>query len=214
MVVLRTVIRLIAVGGINAALWLIVGIMGFYMFSRPALAVRHTPGAHQEMFGYRQIKPVDTVLVRVMYEGALMLLLAVLVFSGAALFGLDVIPADPLSVLEAFFGMYLLGVGFALSLSVTGEMLPEINKIFRYLMFPLYLSSGVIIPIASLPKVYRDWLMLNPLAHGLEAARLGFAPYYHAVPNVSVAYLYGFAIVLIFFGLALQRRFAEALVTR
>ncbi len=76
----------------------------------------------------------------------------------------------------------------------------------------MYFLSGVVLPIASVPQPYRGWLLLNPVAHGLEAARLAFAPYYHAIPELSVAYLYGFALVSIFLGLALQVRFANRMV--
>jgi capsular polysaccharide transport system permease protein len=56
--------------------------------------------------------------------------------------------------------------------------------------------------------------LFNPIAHGLEAARLGFAAHYHAVPELSLGYLYGFALVSVFFGLALHRRFALRLITQ
>jgi capsular polysaccharide transport system permease protein len=56
--------------------------------------------------------------------------------------------------------------------------------------------------------------MLNPVAHGLEAARLGFAPLYGAVEGTSVGYLYGFATTLLALGLALQVRFSMRLLAR
>jgi capsular polysaccharide transport system permease protein len=42
-----------------------------------------------------------------------------------------------------------------------------------------------------MPQPYRDMLMFNPIAHGLELVRAAFFPYYHAVPGISSAYLYG-----------------------
>jgi capsular polysaccharide transport system permease protein len=91
---------------------------------------------------------------------------------------------------------------------------PELGRLIDFVMTPLYLISGVILPLSSVPQPYRDWLMLNPVAHGLEAVRLGFSPYYHAVPGLSISYLYGFSLVSIFLGLALHRRFAIRLVTQ
>ncbi len=80
------------------------------------------------------------------------------------------------------------------------------------LMRPLYIFSGVIFPIKAIPPPYRDWLMLNPLAHGLEVARLGFAPYYQAVPAVSIQYVYTSALVVLLLGLALQVGFSKRMV--
>src|SRR3546814_5019966 len=74
-------------------------------------------------------------------------------------------------------------------------------------MMPLYFISGVMFPLASIPEPYREWLLLNPIAHGLEEARSGFAPYYHAAPGVSISYIYEFAFISIFIGLLLHRRF-------
>lgn len=214
MLFIFTVIRMRVVGGIEITVWLMVGLLAFFMFRRTATQAMTAVGSNQALFAYRQVKPVDAVLVRAGLEGFLMILIAIILFTGAGLFGIDILPADPLAVLEAFFGLWLVGLGFGLMASVAIELVPEIGNLIRFAMRPLYLLSGVIIPIAAVPQPYRDWLLLNPVAHGLEAARLGFAPYYHAVPELSIAYVYGFALVSIFLGLALHERFATRLVTQ
>ena len=143
-----------------------------------------------------------------------MVVVSIILFAGAALYGLDVTPADPIAVLQAFLGMWLVGLGFGLVVSAVSTLVPELGEIIKLAMTPLYFLSGVIYPIASAPPPYREWLMLNPLAHGLEAARLGFAPYYQAVPELNIGYLYGFALVNIFLGLSLHVRFASRLAAK
>jgi len=207
-------IRMRTVGGIETAVWLLAGMLAFLMFRRTASRTQNAVSSNQGLFAYRQVKPVDTVLVRAALEGFLMMMVALVLFSGAALFGVDVLPDDPLGVLEAFFGLWLVGVGFGLMASVGGELIPELNKLLGFIMMPMYLISGVIFPIASVPQPYRDWLMLNPVAHGVEASRLGFATYYHAVPELSIAYIYNFALVAIFLGLALHVRYQTRLIAR
>ena len=208
-----TVIRLRIVSGIDTPIWIMVGLLAFFMFRRPAQQGMSAVGANQALFTYRQVKPVDTVLVRVGLEGFLMVLVAVIVLLGAHLYGFVVVPADPLAVLEAFFALWLVALGFGLVSSVAREMVPELGRFIGMTLRPLYFLSGVVFPLASIPRPYREWLMLNPVAHGLEVTRLAFAPYYNAVPETSLAYMYGFALVTIFFGLALHRRFAVRLVT-
>jgi len=209
-----TVVRARIVGGIETPLWLMVGLLAFFMFKRAGMQAMNAVGANQALFAYRQVKPVDTVLTRAALEGFLMLLVAILLFAGAGLLGIAIIPADPLAVFEAFFALWLLGLGFGLGASVAAVLVPEFAKLIGLIMIPLYFLSGVIFPIASVPLPYREWLMLNPVAHGLEATRLGFAPYYQAVPEMNIAYLYGCALVSIFFGLALHTRFALRLATK
>lgn len=214
MLLIYTVIRVRTVGGIDTTIWLMVGMLAFFMFRRTATQVTGAISANLALFTYRQVKPVDAVLVRGGLEGFLMIVVASILLTGAALFGHSVMPADPLTVLEAFFGLWLVGMGFGLVASVAGELVPELGRVINFVMMPLFLVSGVILPLASVPLPHRDWLMLNPVAHGLEAVRLGFSPYYHAVPGMSISYLYGFALVSIFLGLALHRRFALRLLTQ
>ncbi len=209
-----TVIRVRLVGGIDTAVWIMVGLLAFFMFRRTATQAMNAVEANQALFAYRQVKPVDAVLVRAGLEGFLMILVAVILFTGAGLYGLAIIPADPLAVLEAMVGLWLVGAGFGLMASVVKDLVPELGKIIELAMMPLYFLSGVIFPIAAVPQPYRDWLLLNPVAHGLEAARLGFSPYYQAVPELSIAYIYSFALGTIFLGLALHVRFANRLTTQ
>lgn len=207
-------IRMHVVGGVDTAVWLMVGMLAFFMFKRTATQAQNAVDANQALFAYRQVKPVDTVLVRAALEGFLMVLVATILFGGAGLFGIGIVPADPLAVLEAFFGLWLLGLGLGLMASVAIELVPELGKFLDLTMTPLYFFSGVVFPIASVPLPYRDWLLFNPVVHGLEAARLGFAPHYHAVPGLSIAYTYSFALLGIFLGLALHVRFAMRLIAK
>lgn len=214
MLFIFSVIRMRSVGGIDTTVWLMVGLLAFLMFRRTGTQAQNAVSSNQGLFTYRQVKPVDTVLVRAILEGFLAMLVSLILFIGAAILGITVVPVDPLSVLEAFFGLWLLGMGFGLIASVVGELIPEVGKMIGFAMTPLYFASGVLFPITVVPQPYRDWLMFNPIVHGLDAARLGFAPYYHAVPGLSVAYVYGFALVTIFFGLALHAKYSTRLVTQ
>jgi capsular polysaccharide transport system permease protein len=214
MLFIFTVIRVRTVGGIDTVLWLMAGMLGFFMFRRTGTQVSNAINSNKSLFTYRQVLPIDTALVRALLEGFLMTFIAGILLAGAALLGHSVLPADPLAVLEAFFGLWLFGLGFGLVASVASELVPELGRVIHFIMMPMYLLSGVIFPLSAVPLPYREWLMYNPVAHGLEAARLGFAPHYHAVPELSIPYMYFFALVSIFWGLALQRRFALRLVTQ
>ena len=209
-----TVIRLRTVGGIDTPVWILVGLLAFFMFRRPAGQGMSAVTANQALFSYRQVKPVDTVLARVCLEGFLMLVIAIILFMGSGLFGLAIMPADPLAVLEAFFGLWLIGLGFGLVTSVASTIVPELGKTILLLMTPLYFLSGVIFPLSKVPLPYREWLMFNPLAQGIEATRLAFAPHYQAVPELDISYVFKFAVIIIFLGLALHVRYSLRLATK
>lgn len=214
MVLILVGLRMRNVGGIDGVVWVIAGMLGFFAFRRTGTQAGNGVSANRSLFTYRQVLPVDAVLVRGALEGFMMVLVTAVLLAVAAMFGHDVMPDDPLAVLQAWLALWLFGLGFGLIVSVVGELLPEFNKILGFVMMPLYLISGVMFPISSVPLPLREWLMLNPVVHGLEAMRLGFAPYYHAAPELSLSYLYGGALSSVFLGLALHRRFALRLVTQ
>jgi capsular polysaccharide transport system permease protein len=209
-----TAFRMRNVGGMDLAVWIIVGMLAFFLFRRTAIQVMYALQCNRALFAYRQVKPFDTAIVRAGLEAFLMALVSIVILTVATLLGRATLPVDPLEAMLASAGLWLFGLGYGLLASVLMELVPESEHILKILMLPLYLISGVIWPLASIPSPYRDMLMINPIAHGLEAVRIGFVPYYHAVPGVSQGYLYTFAVASVFLGLLLYRRLALRLVMR
>lgn len=211
MLAIFTVFRSRVVPGTDAAIWLLVGMAGFFtarnIFGRATEAIN----ANRALFTYRQILPVDTVLVRATLEGFLGVLVALLLLVCFGLAGYEVIPHNPLLALTAFIGLALCGLGLGLLLSVAAELLPELGKVINFFFRPLYILSGVIFPPSIIPPQYREWVFYIPFTHGLELLRGGFFPLYHVLPEANMRYLYGFAITSIFFGFLLQIRYADRL---
>lgn len=207
-------IRQHTIGGIDTLIWLVIGLQGFFLFRRTANQMAGAIDANRALFSYRQVLPIDTVLMRGLLEMILMVVVISVVLTGILMLGHDVIPYDPLTVLGGFFGLWLLGVAFGLIISASAEVAPEFRQISNMVMMPLYFVSGVMFPIATVPEPYRDWLLINPIVHGLDGAREGFAPYYHSAPGIDLSYLFDVAFVGIFIGLLLHRRFSNLMVTK
>lgn len=207
-------VRVRSVGGMDTLVWIAIGLVGFLLFRHTARAAMGAVSANFAWFVYRQLRPVDTVLVAALLEAALLVCASLLLMAGTAMTGIDVLPADPLTVLLALFGLWLLGTGFGLVTSVAAELIPDFTRVLNMVMRPLYLISGVVFPLSAIPEPIRGWLMLNPVAHGLEVARSGFAPYYHAVPGSSISYVYTFALCLVVLGFALHVHFASRIIAQ
>jgi capsular polysaccharide transport system permease protein len=205
-------LRVRHIGGINTGVWIMSGVLSFLMFRRTASEAMTALRVGRPLYTFSQIRPFDPVVVNAALEGFIMVLVSIVLLAGAFYFGLQVIPADPLRLMEALLGLWLLGLGYGLINSVALAILPPLGSVMRFMLTrPLYFLSGVMFPVALLPYPYRDWFLLNPIVHGVEAARFGFAPYYRIPPEISVAYLYGWALVLIFLGMALHVRYARRL---
>jgi capsular polysaccharide transport system permease protein len=209
-----TVERVGNVRGENTSLWIMIGVADYVLFQRTLMQSMNAINANQALFSYRQVKPVDTVLVRAVLEGMLMIPVIIILCACLIALGIDAIPGDPLLAMGAIFGVWLLGLGLGLIFSVLSELVPEVGKFVSLTTLPIHFASGVLLSLALVPEPYFDWLMFNPLAHGLEGTRLGFLPEYHAFSQLSISYLYSFALVSVFLGLALHNRFAARLVTQ
>ena len=209
------VIRQHTVGGVDGAMFIMTGVLGFFAFRNASARATNAVGANAALFAYRQVLPVDAVLVRAALEFVLLFFVAVIVLGGASVAGYEALPQDPLRVVQAGAGLWLVGVGAGLVFSVGVELVPEIGRFLDFFFNrSLYFASGIFFPPLGIPQPYRDWLMLNPLLHGVEAVRIGFFHQYQTTPDVDLGYLYGFALVTIFLGLALHARFALRLVTK
>lgn len=208
-----TIFRASHIGGMHFVLWVTSGMLAFLLFRRTASQGTTAVGSNLALFTYRQVKPVDTVLVRSLLEALLMFLTAVLIFSSMALMNIPLGLHDPIHTLTALLGLWLLGVGWGLAASVATELVPELSHLIDLVMTPLLVISGVIVPLSAIHYPWREWLMYNPIAHGIEGVRTGISPYYHHAPELNLNYLMGSALCIIFLGLVLQRRFRNRMVS-
>jgi capsular polysaccharide transport system permease protein len=198
----------------NVVIWLLVGLLAMFMFMRTASQSKNAVNSNKALFAYRQVKPVDTVLTRAFLEAFLLVLIAALMVTGIILIDVSQYPNDPFLLFIAFLSLWLTGLGYGLITSVIGDLVPEADKILKFVMGPTYMLSGVIFPISSIPKPYQDWLLYNPIAHGVEAARASISIYYHPFQGLNIGYTYGCALIMIFTGLVLHNRFAVQLVMK
>ncbi|KGG92191.1 ABC transporter [Comamonas thiooxydans] len=211
MLLLYTVLRTRSVAGADVAVWLVLGLTGYFtvqnVFQRSMGAV----SANKALFAYRQVRPIDTVIVRAALETVMGLIILVSILIVLALFGRQIAPEYPMESILSFIGLILSGLGIGLIISVFSDLVPEFASLMNFIFKPLYLLSGAIFPLSVIPIKYREWAFLNPFAHGLELLRSSFFSTYHSAPEANFEYLYSFAIASIFFGLALHLKFSQRL---
>ncbi len=202
------------VSGIDFSMLIATGVLGFILARNTATRSKEALNANDTLFTYRQIFPVDTVLVRAALEGFLFLISALCLFAGLGLLGYQIFPHNFLQVMLAFAALWMTGIGLGLILSVAAQLIPEFGKVSGMLFGPLYFLSGIMYPPSAIPPAYHSLFLLNPFVHGIETVRTGFFPPYHTIPGVSMGYLLAFAMVTICLGLALHVRFATRLVAK
>ncbi|MBL8473414.1 MAG: ABC transporter permease [Rhodocyclaceae bacterium] len=211
------------VGGMDLTVWINAGFLPFILWRRTSTQVLHAVDSNIAFFVYRQVKPFDAAFMRAVLEAFLIAPIALIILSMAAAAGygntpgitaIDYLPRDPLRAIFGTIGTWLFALGYGLVTSVTMVLVREMEHIYKIMYLPLYVLSGVIVPVEAVPPPWRELFLLNPLVHGIEIVRQGFLPVYHTASGISMTYLYGCALGSVFLGLALYRRFSRELVTR
>lgn len=213
MVVMFTVIRTRVISGVVVPLWLMVGMIGFFLFRRTSVQGIHALDCNKAFFAFRQVRPFDTALTSAMVELFSIFWIFVILLIAFAFFGFDVIPDNALIVLFGALGLWFLGLGYGLVSSVCMRIVRDSGHLLQLVMMPMYLISGVIIPMNTIPEPYASYVTFNPVLHGVELMRMGYWPNYHTL-DVSFSYLYGTALILLVIGMGLYRSLETRLVTQ
>lgn len=195
--------------------WLIIGLTGFFLIRNAITRGMSAIQANQALFAYRQIKPVDPLLVRHAMEGLLQTIVLLILIGVAVLSEVDgVLPDDVLGVTFFWLSLWLLGLGFALVVSVAVRLIPDLERLVKMSTFPLLILSGVILPLQRFPPSILEYLLYNPIAHGLELLRSRYFEGYHLLTGVSLEYLWRWILLSLALGLALHARFERKLKAR
>ncbi|MGR7921053.1 ABC transporter permease [Zobellella denitrificans] len=213
MIVVRTQIRGTNRLIVNAEFipWMIVGLLGFFLIREGLGRSQGAINSAQALFAYRQVHPVDTVIVRSYLDGMLRTVVLVIFIIGGLGLGLHIFPDNALFALFGWISIWLLALGFALIVSVGAKLIPETGKVVSMISLPLMIISGVILPINNLPHSALEYLMLNPIVHALELLRLGFFEHYHVVQGTSMLYLWLWILSLNSLGLLMHIRYKDRL---
>jgi capsular polysaccharide transport system permease protein len=202
------------IAGGDAVVFIMLGVLVFFI---PRNMVNRSIGVvdrSEALYTYRQVQPVDTVIARAVLESVLAVTVFAIVWTGAFLYELPVVPADPLLAILAASALWLAGLGLTLVVSVVSALSGIGASLGRMLRGPLYMLSAIIHPSYMVPMPARDVLLYNPFVHGVELFRVAFMPHYRVPPNLDLMYLVKFGVVMVFLGLALHVRYQDALRAR
>jgi capsular polysaccharide transport system permease protein len=189
--------------GIDYPVFLLTGIVPFYLFRSLATRLMDGIDSNRSLFAYRQVKPIDTLIARALLEVGLYGAISVVMFAIFFTMGMQWWPAQPLEVFGLAIAVVAGGTGLGLALAVATNDFPQMRGVARILFLPLYLVSGVMAPMNVVPSDYRPLLLLNPLLHMVELSRATFLPSYRLLEGVSASYVAWCALVALTSGLAL-----------
>lgn len=213
MVLAFGVVRHRLVPGVDYVMFLVTGLLPFFMFRSLTLRLMGAVDANQGLFGYRQVKPLDALVSRAVLEVSLYSVVYLLVLALMGLLGLRVLPVQPLELMGLSAALLFGGFGMGIALAVLTDDVPRVRSLVRVAVIALYLISGVVVPVQALPVGLHAWLVWNPVLHALELSRNAwFGTAYLPMAQASAAYLGGFALLSLAGALLLYRARRHRLV--
>ncbi|MBO9356744.1 sugar ABC transporter permease [Bordetella petrii] len=206
LMVIFSTIRAREVPGMDFPIYLLTGMIPFFMMRNLALRLMDAVSANQALFAYQQIKPLDTLVARIIVELSLYACVYVLMLSAMGLwFGYDISMHDPLAWFVALATGVVLSAGLGLIFCVWTQIFPNSRSFIRIMFLPVYLISGIIFPIWSFPQEYLPWILWNPYLHIVDNLRSSIFVAYPRTYGINFSYPAEVALITLFLGLGLYR---------
>lgn len=190
---------------VDSAVYLVVAMIPFFMARNVWIHGMSAVDANLGLLGFRQVKPLDPLVSRAALEAILYLGIYAVLMTVFGWMGKPFFPARPLEYIGCWllFGMW--GMGLGLLSMVLSHRRPPLKMFIRMLSLPIYLLSGVLIPIGSFPKFVYEYLLWNPFMHIVELSRVAFFPTYVAHPGINLDYPLWTGCILLVGSLVLYR---------
>jgi len=197
---------------ISFPVFLLNGIIPYFIFSNIATRSIGAIEANQGLFNYRPVKPIDTIISRVILEVVIYILVYVVLMTSVGLLGeqFSLVNIITLSMTWALLVIFSFGIG--LIFMVVGNAFPETEKFLPIIIKPLYFVSCIMFPLHAIPKDYWSYLLWNPIVHVVELSRESVVAGY-ITEGVSLNYLAIVSLTILFLGLSLYRIREEAMLT-
>ena len=197
--------------GSNFPLFYATGFLPFMAYTELTMKIGQAIRYSRPLLTYPTVTFVDAILSRLFLNLLTELAVFVIVFGGIVLlFGLR-LDADPIRLLHALAMLTVLVLGLGTFNCYMFGAFPVWERIWGILNRPMFFLSGVFFVVDSLPRGFRDLILLNPLTHVIAEMRAGLYPTYDA-RYISPLYVYAVGLTFLFIGMLLLYRHHRFLI--
>lgn len=188
--------------GISIFMFLVSGIVPFFMFRSIVNQLMNGIGANLALFAYKPVKPIHVFIARTLLEFCIYFVIFVCVlFIAGWFFHFDVFPNYFLNVMFCIFLLLLSGFSLGLCFAIIWHFVEPLRTLLAYFSIIFYWTSGVIFPTWLMPRPLLDLLYYNPLLHIMELLRANFFIAYPLQDEYSYSYALLCILVVLFIGL-------------
>lgn len=190
------------------SLFLIMGMVPFFMFRNIATNIMNGIEANRSLFVYKPVKPIHVFLARAILEGMIYFLIFItLMIIFSFLLNYSVIPDNFLMVLCMFILMIIYAFTLGIIFAIVSFFMPMSKIIFSILLQVMYFISAVIYPLWIVPIKYAKYIALNPLVHIMECLKENYFYEYPIVNFIDINYGLKSLLVILIISLAAYYHF-------
>jgi len=209
---LKSAIASNSMPGVDFPVFLATGFLAFFLWKNIVVSSKNAFSANKALFAYKQVKPFDTIITRVLLE-LLVSSVATLIFIGIGLYlDFDIAVKNFNMVVLAVVWLCIFAFGIGLMSAVFSYFYEFYAKIVNVIMTPMLFISALMYTVDSLPPVLREIILYNPLVHFIEMIH-GF--YFQTLNTQYVDYNYMifWTIIPLYIGLFFYKRSEERILS-
>ncbi|WP_294957582.1 ABC transporter permease [Sulfurovum sp.] len=189
------------------------GFIAFNMFRHILSSSMGAFQANRGLFNYKQVKPIDTIVSRMLVELFLTgIIVLVFLFIGFVFHFDNTFPKDPAMVCLGYLWLVLFSFAVGLVVAIGNTFFMSFGKFIGLLTFGLLLLSAIFYPLVHLPPAARDALLYNPLVHFMEMIH-GYYMYGLDTRFVDYRYMLLWTVVPLFIGFWLYHRLEKRIIS-
>lgn len=199
--------------GTSLFLFYASGFLPFYLFLRISIRARSAnTDPRNRLPG---LSALDQYIATVGLNSLIWITVMVFIFYAMWLYGIQ--QARPASIVDCVVPVVLfivLGTGVGMINNVISRYFSFWNRLYGILTRGIMFMTGVLVIVDFYPPLIRQWVILNPLSHGIEWFRIGvYGPQY---PHIFLDkwFLIKCTFIVLFIGLVVDRAALRSLGNR
>lgn len=196
--------------GENLALFILTGVLVYRVFVSIAGRTMGSISSNQSLLTYPLVKPLDTIVSRIVLESLTMIFVLFVFFTLLSIFSYKRVINYPSVFIEAILALLLLSAGIGSLNAVLSILFPFWERIWGLVKFPILFLSGVFYVPKSMPPFVQGIIVWNPVMHCVDWLRSG--AYLDYNPLLNKEYVIWFGLVTLALSLIIERYFRNKLV--
>ena len=197
----------------NYSVFMASGFIAFNMFKNILNSATGAFKANRGLFIYKQVKPVDTIIARILVVVFLSVIIIGVFLVIGFFFHIDnLLPKNILMVIFAYVWLILFSFGIGLLVAIGNTFFVSIGKFIGMISFVLLIFSAIFFSVASLPPIAQQIILYNPLVHFMEMIH-GYYVYGLNDYFVSYRYMLMWTVVPLFLGIWFYEKLEKRIVS-